>query len=153
MTGVPVETIRVWKRSDWWKKLVDEMQYETNVELDTKLTKVMDKALDQVMDRLENGEYMYDPRTGKVKRIPAKLRDVGKIANDMVDKKQLIRKQERQKQDGPHIQVTADHLLKLAQEFAKFATGKDIDEKPGVLIEGESTEILDQLGLEEGSKQ
>lgn len=154
MTGVPVETLRVWKRSEWWKKYSDEMQYEETLELDKKLTKVMDKALDQVMDRLDNGEYIYDPRTGKVKRVPAKLRDIGKLANDMVDKKQLIKKQERQKNNEQQIQVTADHLLKLAQEFSKFANaGKEPEDRPGILIEGEATEIFEQLGVEEGSRQ
>lgn len=152
MTGVPIDTLRSWKRSDWWKQYAEEMQQEDTIDLDKKLTKVMDKALDQVMDRLENGEYMYDPRTGKVKRIPAKMRDVGKLATDMLDKKQLIKKVAREKQE-PQNQITADHLIKLAHEFAKFATGKEPEEKPGVLIEGEATEIFEQLGVEEGSRQ
>lgn len=152
MTGVPIETLRVWKRSEWWKKYSDEMQYEDTVELDRKLEKVMNSALDQVMDRLENGEYMYDPRTGKVKRIPVKLRDVNKVATDMVDKRQLIKKVAKEKQE-PQQQITADHLLKLAQEFSKFVTGKQPEDKPGVLIEGEATEVFEQLGVEEGYKE
>lgn len=149
MTGVPVETLRVWKRSDWWATQAAEMQQENNLELDQKLTKVMDKALDQVMDRLENGEYMYDPRTGKVKRIPAKLRDTGKILNDMIDKKQLIKKTVRDNTDTKQ-QITADHLVQLARAFAEFSTGKKQDEKPSQIIEGEYKEHLEELGVEEG---
>jgi len=149
MTGVPVETLRVWKRSDWWATNAAEMQQENNLELDQKLTKVMDKALDQVMDRLENGEYMYDPRTGKVKRIPAKLRDTGKILNDMIDKKQLIKKTVRDNTDTKQ-QITADHLVQLAKAFAEFSTGKKQDETPSQIIEGEYKEHLEELGVEEG---
>lgn len=149
MTGVPVETLRVWKRSDWWATQAAEMQQEGNIELDQKLTKVMDKALESVMDRLENGEYMYDPRTGKVKRIPAKLRDTGKILNDMIDKKQLIKKTVRDNTDTKQ-QITADHLVQLARAFAEFSTGKKQDEKPSQIIEGEYKEHLEELGVEEG---
>lgn len=152
MTGVPVETLRVWKRSDWWSSNAAEMQQEGNIELDQKLTKVMDKALDQVMDRLENGEYMYDPRTGKVKRIPAKLRDTGKILNDMIDKKQLIKRTIRDNTDTKQ-QITADHLVQLAKAFADFSTGKKQDEVPSQIIEGEYKEYLEELGVEEGYKQ
>lgn len=149
MTGVPVETLRVWKRSDWWATNAAEMQQEGNIELDQKLTKVMDKALEAVMDRLENGEYMYDPRTGKVKRIPAKLRDTGKILNDMIDKKQLIKKTVRDNTDTKQ-QITADHLVQLAKAFAEFSTGKKQDEVPSQIIEGEYKEHLEELGVEEG---
>jgi hypothetical protein len=152
MTGVPEQTLRAWKRSDWWKNYAEEMQYAEHIEIDKKLAKVMDSALDQVMDRLENGEYMYDPRTGKVKRIPAKLRDVGKITTDMIDKRHLIKKVSSEKPQTQQ-QITADHLVKLAQEFAKFATGKNPEDKPGELIEGEASEVFEHLGVEEGSRQ
>lgn len=127
MTGaiinVPIETLRSWKRTDWWKHYTEELQYEDDLKLDSKLEKIMSKSLDAVMDRIDNGDVMYDPRTGKQVRIPAKLRDVQKVTNDIIDKRQLIRKtakthiHEKQKSE----QVTADHLVQLAQAFAQFA--------------------------------
>lgn len=149
MTTVPVETLRVWKRSDWWKKYEEELQYEDDIELGTKLTKVMDKALDQVMDRLDNGEFVYDNRTGKVKRVPVSMRDSGKIVNDIIDKKQLIRKRkDRVKAEDQPKQVTADHLVQLAQAFAQFASGKPPEVKPTNVYEGNAQEVFDQLGVE-----
>jgi hypothetical protein len=149
ITGIPEQTIRTWRKQEWWADRIKEIKEGDTLQLDAKLTKVMDKALDAVMDRLENGEYMYDPRTGDIKRVHAKLRDVQKVAGDMIDKKTLLAKihkgKEEQKQN-----ITADHLVLLAREFAKFATGKehkDVDDVKTV-IEGEHEEVFDALGME-----
>lgn len=124
MTGaiinVPIETLRNWKRTDWWKQYIEDLQYEDNLQLDSKLEKIMNKSLDAVIDRIENGDVMYDPRTGKQVRIPAKLRDVQKVTNDIIDKRQLLRKVSKP-QEQKTEQVTADHLIQLAQAFAQFA--------------------------------
>jgi hypothetical protein len=114
----------------------------------------MDKALDAVLDRIENGEYMYDPRSGDIVRVPAKLRDVQKVAGDMIDKKQLLEKVSKGKEEQKQ-QITADHLVMLAKEFAKFATGKEVPESQDIksVIEGEHTEIFDQLGVETTNKE
>lgn len=153
MTKIPEETINWWRRQPWWADRMKEIKEDENVHLDTKLTKVMDRALDAVLDRVENGEFMYDPRSGEIRRVPAKLRDVQKVAGDMIDKKQLLAKALKGK-DNEKQQITADHLVQLAKEFAKFATGKDHDEAKDVksVIEGDHTEVFEQLGLEAGDK-
>ncbi len=134
MTGVPVDTIKTWKKQDWWKKLEEELSYEDNLELNSKVKNVMEKSLDQVMDRLENGEYYYDPRTGKVKRVPAKLRDVNKVMTDMIDKSMLLKRVRTEKVTETKQQITADHLIQLAKAFSEFSTGKKEQEK---VIKGE----------------
>lgn len=150
ITGVPEETIRSWRKADWWTERAKEMKADSHVQLDKKLSGVMDKALDAVVDRIENGEYMYDPRTGEIKRIPAKLRDVQKVTNDMIDKKILLDKIQKGKEEQVKQQITADHLVLLAKEFAKFATGKAPPESDDIksVIEGEHKEIFEELGME-----
>lgn len=156
MTGVPYDTIRTWKKQPWWKEYIDELSTDNTAQLDNKLQKIMDKALDQVMDRLENGEFMYDPRTGQVKRIPAKLRDTGKILNDVIDKRQLIKKQELMKENQKQQAVTTDHLIQLAKAFAEFSSGKKESEVPKTIIDGEiiNTEYeVTQYGLQNENKE
>ena len=153
ITGIPEQTIRTWRKQEWWTDRIKEIKEGDNLQLDAKLTKVMDKALDAVVDRIENGEYMYDPRTGEIKRIPAKLRDVQKVAGDMIDKKTLLAKVQKGKEEQKQA-ITADHLLMLAREFSKFATGKthtDADDIKTV-IESEAEEVFDVLGLESTTK-
>lgn len=122
IVNVPAHTLRSWKRTDWWKKYLEDLQYEDNLKLDSKLEKIMNKSLDAVLDRIENGDIMYDPRTGRQIRIPAKLRDVQKVTNDVIEKRQLLRKINiKQEREESSSQVTADHLVQLAQAFAQFA--------------------------------
>ena len=150
ITGVPEETIRSWRKADWWTERAKEMKADSHLQLDKKLSGVMEKALDAVVDRIENGEFMYDPRTGEIKRIPPKLRDVQKVTNDMIDKKILLDKIQKGKEEQVKQQITADHLVLLAKEFAKFATGKAPPESDDIksVIEGEHKEIFEELGME-----
>jgi hypothetical protein len=126
IVNVPAITLKRWKITDWWKDLTNDLLFEETIKLDKKLERILDKSLDAVLDRVENGDYMYDPRTGKQLRIPAKLRDVQKVTSDMVDKRQLLKKANApiKVADDKQGQVTADHLIMLAQAFAQFSTGK-----------------------------
>jgi uncharacterized protein (DUF2384 family) len=148
--GVPEETVRLWRKSDWWAERTKEFKSDNSLVLDNKLAKIMDKALDAVVDRIENGEYIFDPRTGITTRVPPKLRDVQKVASDMIDKKALLEKITKGKEDTKQA-ITADHLVMLAREFAKFANGgREPAEAQDLksVIEGEHEEIFEQLGVE-----
>jgi len=150
ITGVPEETIRSWRKSEWWAERTKEFKSDNTLVLDNKLTKIMDRALDAVVDRLDNGEFIFDPKTGITTRVPPKLRDVQKVANDMIDKKALLDKVLKGKEETKQ-QITADHLVSLAKEFAKFANGgKEPTESMDLktVIEGEHEEIFDALGVE-----
>jgi hypothetical protein len=150
ITGVPEETIRTWRKQEWWAERTKEFKSDNSLVLDNKLTKIMDKALDAVVDRLENGEFVFDAKTGITTRVPPKLRDVQKVATDLIDKKALLEKVTKSKEETKQT-ITADHLLLLAREFAKFATGKEhkeVDDLTSV-IEGDHTQIFEDLNMEE----
>lgn len=137
VTGVPQQTIRIWKMQPWWKELEEEIRREENLELDSRLGKIVDKSLEVVMDRLENGDFTLNSKTGKVSRIPVKLRDATMASNALIDKRQLIRKNPIEK--AQHQQQFEDRLLKLAEQFAEFAIGKKKNEK---VIEGEVIDAI-----------
>jgi len=124
--NVPIKTVETWRRSTWWKEKLVEYQNIDYEKLDNKLTKVIDKALDEVMDRLNSGEYQYDLITKKIIRIPAKLRDVNSALNQIIDKRQLIRKLPTKIVEQ---QSTAAQLANLAKQFTEFVSGKVATEK------------------------
>ena len=123
-TGVPAQTIRHWRLQDWFRELVDELQREDDLEVDAKFTKILSKSLDTISDRLDNGDFQYDPRTGKFvrKQIPAK--DATRIADVMFDKRNLLRGKPTSI-SGKQEQIS-DRLLKLAVEFERFVNAKDV---------------------------
>jgi hypothetical protein len=150
ITGVPEETIRTWRKSEWWAERTKEFKSDNSLVLSNKLTKIMDRALDAVVDRIDNGEFVFDPKTGITTRVPPKLRDVQKVASDMIDKKTLLEKITKDKEETKQT-ITADHLVMLAKEFAKFANGgKEPSEAMDLktVIDGEHEEVFDALGVD-----
>lgn len=126
MLGVPYVTLESWKRADWWKELVAKIQAEEDQQLDAKTSKIINKALENIMDRIENGEDIYDQKTGKIKKMPAKLRDLNTAFNSLLDKRQLLRNKPTKIIEQ---QSTALQLQNLAEQFAKFVE-KKVEELP-----------------------
>lgn len=146
VTGVPHETLRHWKKQEWWKDLASQIRTEDNQELDSRLTKVVDKSLEVVVDRLENGEFFMD-KTGKVHRVPVKLKDATKVTADLLDRRSLLRK-EPTKQLAEKQESINERLLGLAEQFAAIALGKD-PRKTEKIIEGEVIDAVPNQREEE----
>lgn len=128
-TGVTEGTIRQWRTQPWWKELEISIQTESDQELDAKLAKRIDKALDVVYDRLENGDFMYDPKTSQFVRKPVSMKDTNRVMVDMLDKRMLIRKQPKEQQSQ---EAVGDILKNLAKEFEQMAKKKikELDNGP-----------------------
>ena len=125
-TKIPFETLKKWRKSEWWTDKIKELQEEDYSRLDAKISKTIDKALDELIDRVEKGDSMYDPRTGKIVKVPAKMRDVNRAFDSLLEKRQLLRKQPTK---IVQQESTASQLQNLAEQFAKFVTGKAKEEK------------------------
>lgn len=149
LTGVSHDLIRQWKGQPWWSELEKEIRNTQNIEMDTKITKIVDKTLDATLDRVENGDYFYDQKSGEVKRRPVPLRDVHRVAVDMLGKRELIREGSQNRNEGSKISVE-ENLKLLAQEFAKWVKG---EEKPVIdLVEVEDAVYEErEAGLQEGT--
>lgn len=134
--GIPYDTLRHWHISDWWTEIEDNLKAEENIELSARLKLRINKALEVTLDRLENGDFQYDPRTGKFVRKPVSLRDVNMVLKDMIKSKKDI---DAVPVEAQNKQAVIDTLAKLTIEFAKMAGRR----KP-VTIEGE---IIEQESL------
>lgn len=146
ITGVPVGTIRRWKQEPWWDDLVLQIQTEDNQELDAKISKRLNKALDVVQDRLEAGDFMYDPKSGEFVRRPVNMKDTWKVAKEMVDVRTMLRKQPK---DQKSQEAIGDILKNLAQEFAGMARKKVND---ATQLQNEVVEKLDNGGKVDAEK-
>lgn len=130
--NIPHRTIELWRKQDWWKDGIKEARETNQDQLDIKLSDAIDKALDGINDRLVNGETVIDPRTGKERKVPTKLRDLTAAFNSVMDKRQILRKQPTRIVEQV---TTAAHLDNLAKQFAAFVSGRQITEKQEELIE------------------
>ncbi len=123
LTHIPEGTIRAWKCTEWWQEIQDRIIKEQDEELDSKLTKLVDKAVDEVNDRLDEGDWVYNPKLDKLVRKPVNAKDLAILTAITIDKRQLMRGQPTSRVE----KVSQDEQLKtLALEFKKMALAKDI---------------------------
>lgn len=118
MLKIPDPTARVWRASQWWKDIEGELKLQDELQLTQRMKSIIGKSLDVVEDRMEHGDYVYDQKSGKMRRKPVSARDANKIAHDSMDRQRLI---ESKQVSLETKEATADKLLKLAQKFAELA--------------------------------
>jgi G:T/U-mismatch repair DNA glycosylase len=143
LTGVDHSLIRTWKGQPWWAELEAEIRQTQNIEMDSKLSKIVDRSLDAVLDRVENGDFFYDQKTGVIKRKPANLRDVAKVSTDIISKRELLRGNATERKETTQISVN-EQLKLLATEFAKWNSGKKSDIPLVEVVDVESREIEEE---------
>lgn len=141
--GIPWITAQSWRYSDWWVKAQEDMRTEGKIVLSNKLKKIVDKSLDVLYERLENGDYVFDQRTGGLVRKPVSAATAVQAANTLLDKQ--IKLESGPEQDSSQVQVT-NTLKQLAEAFASFAKKTHkvevidavYDERKKGLLEGEA---------------
>lgn len=117
-TGVNINTFKQWQEARWYPDLVEEIRKTQRVELNTKLSKIVDKALAAVEDRIEDGEIILNSKTGALVRKPVSLRDASRVASDLMAQQNKLEEQSRG--DTVQSESVQDVLKQLANEFAKF---------------------------------
>lgn len=153
LTGIPEPTIEYWRRQDWWNTALASIQAQEGAQLDRRMSRTLESAMEAIEDRLTNGDYILDSKTGRVIRIPPKMRETAQVVNILFDKRQLIRNQPTKITDNKQSQ---DELLKkIANNFEKLVLGRTPQE-----IEAEDVEIIEETnnavheeqeeGLQEG---
>lgn len=118
MHGVPLSTLRHWKQAPWWPELVEEVKREQRSELQSRLGKIAAVTLDIMEDRLENGEYILNNKTGDLIRKPVGLRDANQAMNNLMT--QVTKIEELNSKEVQVTETVSDVLKQLANEFAKF---------------------------------
>lgn len=124
VTGIPLPTLKMWKVSDWFKEFALQLQTEDIQQMDSNIKRIVDKSLKAVEDRLDLGDAQYDQRTGLITRVPVKAHVALKITTELMTKQEKLRSNPVKEEVEKTID---DRLLKLSEEFARFASMKTID--------------------------
>ena len=143
---IPYQTLNKWKYAQWWKDLMVQLKAEETIELSARMKQIAAKALDVTVDRLENGNHQFDQKTGEIRRIPVNMKDAAKVATDLMAQQQKLEDKPVQQQ----IETTVnDRLAKLAEEFAKFASAKQVE---AVRIKNNELTVSDCEAIETAKK-
>ena len=118
-TGLSPDLIRQWKMQPWWSEIVENIRMEENLTLDSRMTRILARTFDIVEDRLQNGEFQYDPKEGKLIRRPVNMKDTNKVAGDVIDRRALLR--QIQGAEVKNTQAIAEQLKQIAASFAEMA--------------------------------
>jgi hypothetical protein len=140
-TGIPEETLRRWRLAPWWKEAVDEIKKSSKIELNAKISNVINKSLEVLSDRLDNGDFFFNPKTGAFDRKGINASVASRIANDLIQKTVVLDKEIVQERETP--EGLDDRLKKLAEEMVRFSKAKTIDAE--VVNESVPEAVLDVL--------
>lgn len=122
--NIGVDTLDKYRGEDWWPEIVAEIKKQRDSRINTKLSTIVERALEVVEDRLEHGDLVLNNKTGELIRKPVPLKEAAKAANELLARQQTIEKQDSESEVRKEtVQAT---LGMLANEFAKWskATGK-----------------------------
>lgn len=125
--GVKSNIIRNWKNnSTWWPDLFAEVKRKKNDELDATFTRVMDNALIQVSDRIENGDSKIQ-KDGSIVKVPMGGKELAVVVSIMYEKRALLRgdvTSRVEKKEGNAMQL----LQSKFEDIAKQLEAKPINE-------------------------
>ncbi len=140
-TGVDINTIKYWRKQKFWHEIAEEILNEDALKKNARLYKIVDKAMDVVEDRLTNGNFQYDQRTGQIVRVPVQARDASSIMDNAFSRAHIIKKDQEAK-----VQVNQDdikdRLSELANSFAAFVDKAHANKnKNQTILEGEIVDV------------
>ena len=124
MTGIDPKFLRQWKDEPWWSEIQKKVFVEQTEKLASRISGVLDRSLDHLVDRLDNGDYLWDVRKSKLVRKPVDTKVLSNLFNNLITRRQLIRGEPT----SITTQVAVDDRLKLlADQFQKFALAKEVE--------------------------
>jgi transposase-like protein len=119
--GIPLDTLNLWRKSEWWQTLLLEVRSQERIQLTGRLRKMVDASLSVVEDRLAHGDFQFDQKSGQVVRKPVNMKDAHKVAMDLQERQEVLEKAEKPETTEDGIELK---LLSLANKFAEMATKK-----------------------------
>ena len=124
LTGIDPKFLRQWRDEPWWSEIQKKVFIEQNEKLASRISGVLDRSLDHLVDRLDNGDYLWDVRKSKLVRKPVDTKVLSNLFNNLITRRQLIRGEPT----SITTQVAVDDRLKLlADQFQKFALAKEVE--------------------------
>lgn len=115
---IPEVTLRKWRATNWWKEIAEEIQLQDRIQLSATAKNIVDKSLGVLADRLENGDWIYDQKSGQMRRKPVAMKDALAVADKMLDHKERMDKTVVATESQESVE---NKLTNLMEKFAALA--------------------------------
>lgn len=126
---IPEDTARRWKAQNWWKERLADLKSQKDFEVSARLEKIVNSSLLIMEDRLDQGDFFFNPKSGRIERKPVSLQAAHKVAVDLMDRQDAL---ERRALRGESQEVAVDKWIALAEKFAQLA--QKSQDKPKVEV-------------------
>lgn len=138
----------------WWVDTISQVRREENDQLTAKMTTFVEKSIDAMLERIENGDSVINLKTGETYRTPVRLRDLAIPVGVLIDKRNLLRGEATSRSETLGQEET---LRKLGDKFEQFAKKLNIHKPIDIIdvevIDGQANARLAQDGTPEQSKE
>jgi hypothetical protein len=136
-TSVPIKYLRQWSVEPWFREILIQFRQENLTKLESSFTRVIDKAMSEIEERLELGDVVMT-KGGALVRKPVAIRDLAIVQAINIDKRQLIRGEPTSRSES-----TSTDSKKVLEDLASKFTAIVNKKRPPVLLEGQAQEITD----------
>lgn len=149
---IPEVTLRKWRATQWWKEIAEEIQLQDRIQLSATAKNIVDKSLGVLADRLEHGDWIYDQKSGQMRRKPVAMKDALAVADKMLDHKDRLDRTAVQTESTESVE---NKLANLMEKFARLAAPQVTDviyvkDDNAENEEGAEREIRSGLQLRQG---
>lgn len=135
--NIPFDTMESWRyRSSWWKDYVRQYREEADAGMAAKIEKLLEKSVNELEDRVNNGDEVFDSKTGETKRVKMKARDLNNTIKVISDRHDVLT--DRAAKETESTEQINEKLSKLADAFTRFA-------KKGSLVHNTSMENVEDV--------
>lgn len=138
-TGINHDTLIYWSKTDWWKEQTQKYREQLEEEYRAKGHKIITKAQEAIIDRLEHGDVYVDKR-GNQKRRPVSMREATFTYGVTYDKQRISLEKPTQvvvtQPDPTQVKIAEEKdqwLRDLADGFiqaTKYIASKTIEGSP-----------------------
>lgn len=140
ITGISVSGLTKWRNTaEWWPIIREQVQKIRNDILESKLTEVIENATDEILDRIENGDEVYNHATGEKVRVKVPLSALSQGAlKTAFEKREDIR---GTTVGGSTKKDVVEHLKRLADAFEEMV--RPINAKNVTIESNSHVEIIE----------
>ncbi len=116
---VSYPTLLDWKKSEWWPEIVQQIKRQKRNRTNDSITKIIENSLEIMQDRLENGDFVLNNKTGEIIRKPVSIKDATAISSQLLQRQiQIEELEQKNEKSNDTVQET---LTLLAKEFQKWS--------------------------------
>lgn len=133
--GLQEATVRAWTGQAWFEYVLAEVLRQRRRSIDAALSGVIERSLEETMDRLENGDCALSH--GVMIRIPVRAKDAAFIAALAIDKQRLLRGESTSRVERVSLGDIRKQLGQIIEGESQ-SIGNNDDPKAQTLEESES---------------